>query len=258
MKKVYMIFIPRAAYYALKEAHNLDPYAKDTSLEFINNYFDNLQIMDAVLRARGDKAALSGGSQDKLSISRLSAQFTTFTTGGTLLTTPVNPDPESNAIPDQTGFDNMESYFVGIEGRPTPNMRANVEFNIVGNVATNPINELFYENRARPLTVDTPEGEAVLEDNNRLAVYQAEYEWETDIFKLKGFYRTGHYHWQYEGDFFGLYPEANYGPNLDIYNGVISGFELDGKGSLDGLKAAFGPNYGGAQILLLYSSIEKK
>ena len=239
-KGLYDLY-PRAAYYALKEAHQLDPYAEDTDLEFVNNYFDKIQIMEAVLKARGDKAALSGGSQEKLSISRLSAQFTTFTTGGTLITTPDNPDPNSNAFPDQLGFDNMESYFVGIEGRPSPNMRANVEFNIVGNVATNPINELFYENRARPLTVDTPEGEAVLDDNNRLAVYQAEYEWDHKAFKLKGFYRTGHYHWQYEGDFFGLYPEANYGPNLDIYNGVISGFELDGKGPVDGVKAAFGP-----------------
>ncbi|MEO1436877.1 MAG: hypothetical protein AAFV80_15165, partial [Bacteroidota bacterium] len=58
---------------------------------------------------------------------------------------------------------------------------------------------------------------------------------------LRGFYRTGHYHWQYEGDFFGIYPEANYGPNLDIYNGEILGIEVDGKKALDGLKIAFGP-----------------
>ena len=44
-----------------------------------------------------------------------------------------------------------------------------------------------------------------------------------------------------KGDFFGLYPEANYGPNLDIYNGEILGIEMDGKGVLKGLKAAFGP-----------------
>jgi hypothetical protein len=44
-------------------------------------------------------------------------------------------------------------------------------------------------------------------------------------FDLRGFYRKGHYHWAYEGDFW-LYPEANYGPNLDIYNGQIF---LDGK-----------------------------
>ncbi len=60
-------------------------------------------------------------------------------------------------------------------------------------------------------------------------------------FDVKGFYRTGHNHWGYDGDFFGLYPEANYGPNLDIYNGVISGFEIKGKDVLKGLDVAFGP-----------------
>ena len=56
--------------------------------------------------------------------------------------------------------------------------------------------------------------------------------------------------------FFGLYPEANYGPNLDIYNGEISGFEVDGKKALKGLKAAFGPQlWWGANpaFLLKYS-----
>ncbi len=43
----------------------------------------------------------------------------------------------------------MESYFIGIEGNPAPNMRANVNFNIVGNVAGNPIDEIFYENRVK-------------------------------------------------------------------------------------------------------------
>jgi hypothetical protein len=32
------------------------------------------------------------------------------------------------------------------------------------------------------------------------------------------------------------YPEANYGPNLDIYNGQILGFEIDGKRHLMVLK----------------------
>ncbi|RZV56658.1 MAG: hypothetical protein EX254_10585, partial [Flavobacteriaceae bacterium] len=75
-------------------------------------------------------------------------------------------------------------------------------------------------------------------------------------FHLKGFYRTGHYHWGYEGDFFGLYPEANYGPNLDIYNGEILGIEIDGKKALNGLKAAFGPQlWWGANpaVLLKYN-----
>ncbi|TBN04025.1 glycosidase [Hyunsoonleella flava] len=249
---------PRASYYTLKDAHALNPYGDGVNLEFIDNYFDNINIMDAVLRARGDKAALSGGDSDKLSISRLSAQFTTFNTGGSLITTPETADPDdAQTFPDQLGFDHMQSYFVGIQGKPAPNMTANVDFNILGNVASNPINEIFYENVGRPVNITNVEGDQVtLTDNNRVRVYQAEFEWKAKDFDLRGFYRTGHYHWAYEGDFFNLYPEANYGPNLDIYNGEILGVEVDGKGDLNGLKAAFGPQlWWGANptVLLKYS-----
>jgi hypothetical protein len=41
----------------------------------------------------------------------------------------------------------MESYFIGVQGNPSSNMRANVNFNVLGNVAENPIDEIFYENR---------------------------------------------------------------------------------------------------------------
>ncbi|GGE03935.1 glycosidase [Psychroflexus salis] len=232
---------PRAAYYALKEAHDFNPYAGEKDLSDLEIHFEKIEIMGAVLKARGDKAALGGGDSEKLSISRLSAQFSTFYTDGHLITTPDTPNPDSNAFPNQLGFDHMESYFVGVEAKPAPNMRAEVQFNIIGNVAENPIDEIFYENRSRNLIVDTPEGETILNDINRLNVYQAEYEWNAKHFDLRGFYRTNHYHWQYEGDIFGLYPEANYGPNLDIYGGEILGFEVDGKGVAEGLKAAFGP-----------------
>ncbi|WP_445735984.1 glycoside hydrolase family 2 TIM barrel-domain containing protein [Mariniflexile sp.] len=232
---------PRAAYYALKEAHQLNPYEKGVDADFVKNHFDNIQLMDAVLRARGDKAALSGGSSEKIRLSNLRVEFTTFNTGGSLLTTPKTPDPDNQTYPNQVGFDYMQSYFVGVEGNPTANMRAEVNFNIVGNVALNPIDEIFYENRARPYTVNTDNGNVDVTDPNRVQVYNASYEWNAKEFDLRGFYRTGHYHWGYEGDFFGLYPEANYGPNLDIYNGEILGVEVDGKGALNGFKAAFGP-----------------
>ena len=232
---------PRAAYYALKEAHKLNPYDKGTTLESVNDYFNGIQLMDAVLKARGDKAVLEAKQGGKIGISQLRAEFTTFNTGGSLLTTPSTAEPNSIAFPNETGFDHMQSYYVGIEGRPSPNMRANVNFNILGNVDANPINEIFYENRGRSISIDTNDGEVTLGDANRVQVYNAEFEWNTKHVDVKGFYRTGHNHWGYEGDFFGLYPEANYGPNLDIYNGEISGFEFDGKRSLNGLKAAFGP-----------------
>jgi hypothetical protein len=245
---------PRASYYALKEAHQLNPYGEGVDLDFVQNHFKNINLMDAVLRARGDKAALGGSDTEKLRISRLSANFTTFNTGGSLITTPDTPDPSGNTFPNQLGFDHMQSYFVGIEGNPSSNMRANVNFNVIGKVAENPIDEIFYENRGRPVTmIDGNNQEVIVNDINRVNVYDAEFEWNAKDFDLRGFYRTGHYHWQYEGDFFGLYPEANYGPNLDIYGGEILGAEIDGKGIFDGLKAAIGPQlWWGANPTMLF------
>ncbi|GAK75434.1 hypothetical protein JCM19296_1026 [Nonlabens ulvanivorans] len=248
---------PRAAYYTLKEVHKLNPYGSNIDLNFVDNYFKNINLMDAVLRARGDKAAMSGGgNSEKIRISNLSAKFTTFSTGGSLITTPEVADPNSDAVPDEQGFDHMQSYFIGVEGNPAANMRAEVNVNILGNVAENPINEIFYENRGRQITVDSQDGAIDLIDQNRVQIYNASYEWNAKDFDARGFYRTGHYHWGYEGDFFGLYPEANYGPNLDIYNGETLGMEVDGKRALKGFKAAFGPQlWWGANpaILLKYS-----
>ncbi|MFT5619171.1 MAG: hypothetical protein ACI85I_002413 [Arenicella sp.] len=237
---MYQLY-PRAAYYSLAEAHKLNPYAEGTTLESIGEYFKTIKLSDAVIKARSDKSALQGEQGGKLRISELRAEFSTFITGGKLTTTPDDSDPNNPVFPNEKGFDNMESFYVGIEARPAENVRANVVFNVVGNVAQNPIDAIFYENRARPVAVTTSTGsvDAVLD---RVQVYRAEYTWDSKHFELKGFYRTGHYHWAYEGDFFGLYPEANYGPNIDIYNGLSPrGMEITGKKAFDGFKVAYGP-----------------
>ena len=95
----------------------------------------------------------------------------------------------------------MQSYFIGVEGNPSANMKANVNFNILGHVAENLINEIFYENRGRAQNIVTDEGEATTTDVNRVQIYNASYKWTAKDFELRGFYRTGHYHWGYEGDF---------------------------------------------------------
>ncbi len=239
-KGLYQLY-PRAAYYVLKDIHQFDPYANGTNLASMNNYFNKSQIIDASLRARGDKAALASKDGDILKISNLRAEFTTFNTGGSLITTPDTDDPATTNYPNELGFDHMESYFIGVEGNPTANMTANVNVNILGRVAENPINEIFYENRGRAQQITTKDGTVLMNDINRIQVYNASYKWNAKDFEVRGFYRSGHYHWGYEGDFFALYSEANYGPNLDLYNGETLGFEVDGKRSLNGLKAAFGP-----------------
>ncbi len=238
---LYQLY-PRAAYYALQEAHKTDPYGEGVTNSTIEAYFDNIQIMNAVTRARGDRAALQAAQGGKLKVKSLRAEFSTFITGGDLITTPSDPDPNAQVYPDEKGFDRMESYFVGIEAKPSANITASATFNILGNVPENPINEIFYENRGRPTVINSPNGPVTVSDFNRVQVYQAEYKWNSKLFDLTGFYRTGHYHWGYEGDFFGLYPEANYGPNLDIYQGLApNGIEVEGKRSFKGLKVAFGP-----------------
>ena len=247
---------PRAAYYSLQEAHRINPYDEGVTSTSVAKHFSNISLMDGVLRARGGKATM--GSNEKISLSNLRAEFTTFNTGGDLLTTPSIADPENTGYPNRTGFDHMQSYFIGVQAQPSANMRAEVNVNVLGNVAANPIDEIFYENRNRPVVVNTDDGNVTLTDNNRVQVYNASFDWKSDAFDVRGFYRTGHYHWQYEGDVFGLYPEANYGPNLDIYGGEILGIEVDGKGVLEGLKAAFGPQlwWGANPALLLKYSTE--
>ena len=249
---------PRAAFYALKEAHDYNPYGPGASETTLNAHFGDIELMEAVTKARADKAALDAQQGGKLEISRLTAEFSTFNTGGSLVRTPENADPTSDLFPNQLGFDHMQSFFVGIEANPTPNLRANVEFNILGNVALNPINEVFYENRGRPEVVNTVDGPLTINDNNRISLYRTDISWNHDYFDMTAFYRTGHYHWGYEGDFFGLYPEANYGPNIDIYNGTAPlGVEFEGKKELEGLTLAMGPElWWGANpaILLKYST----
>ncbi len=239
-KGFYQLY-PRAAYYVLKEIHKFNPFSSNADKEKLKTLFDGANLMDATLRARADKAALASNDGGILKISNLRAEFTTFNTGGSLISTPKSDDPDTANYPNKLGFDHMQSYFIGIEGNPSANMKANVNFNVLGRVAENPINEIFYENRGRAQSFDTPDGPMMVNDFNRVQVYNASYKWNAKDFDLKGFYRTGHYHWGYEGDFFALYSEANYGANLDLYNGETLGFEIDGKRSLKGFKAAFGP-----------------
>ncbi|HDS01499.1 MAG TPA: hypothetical protein ENO07_05710 [candidate division Zixibacteria bacterium] len=178
----------------------------------------------------------------KVRISGLRIEFETISTGGERVSTPDNPDPDRPGYPSFRGFDHLQSYYSEIEAKPSENVRGVLTLNYLGHVPENPIDEIFYENRGRVKTVLTDEGTMELNDIERLKVYNASISWEDQWFNAEGFYRSGHYHWGYEGDFFGLYREANYGPNIDIYNADAPlGFEFAGKKAIDGLKSAIGP-----------------
>ncbi|MEJ2721099.1 MAG: glycosidase, partial [bacterium] len=240
MRGLYYVY-PRAAYYALRRAFQLDPYAPGTTLDVIRSHFDTIQPMSAALQARSDRADLLAESLQRVHVSGLRLEFETYNTGGSHISTPPAETPQAT-LPAFLGFDHQQSFYTDFEVRPAENVTGNLSLNILGNVAVNRIDEIFYENRGRRRTIEI-DGEPVdLPGRERVRVYRARAEWDDHWFRLEGFYRTGHTHWGYEGDFFGLYRDAFYGENLDIYNGDAPvGVEISAKRWMDGFKLAFGP-----------------
>ena len=233
---------PRAAYYALREAYTLDAYAPETDLAAIRAHFAAIDPVDAELQARGDRSALRTSALELVRMTELRMELETYSTGGERISTPESRGAAGTVYPSFRGFDTKQSFYGGFEVNPAPNLAAGFAVNVLGEVPENPIDEIFYENRGRPRRVVTDEGVVELNDVGRVAIYSASVAWDEPHFRLDGFYRTGHYHWGYEGDFFGLYREANYGPNIDIYNGIAPvGVEVTGKRSLSGLTVAYGP-----------------
>jgi len=238
---LYQLY-PRAAYYALKEAHGINPYADGITLELLNNHFSNIELMNAVITARGDKASLLGEGTKLVRFSGLRLNMETISTGGNHITTPETAVKGKQSYPAFQGYDHMKSFYGKIDFNPAPNVTGYASFNILGHVPVNTIDEIFYENRGRSKRVQGEDEMITLKGIERVALYKADFIWDARWFNLHAFYRSGHYHWGYEGDFFGLYPEANYGPNIDIYNGIAPmGYEVDGKKSLDGITVAYGP-----------------
>jgi hypothetical protein len=233
---------PRAAYYALRRAFRLDPYAPETDLAVIREHFGAIHPKVAELEARSDRAARVAESLKRVHLADVRLELETISNGGKRISTPKAP-ARSSEYPSFRGFDHMQSFYVDFEANPAANVMGTLSLNILGNVPTNPIDEIFYENRGRRKSVQGTEGEEIeLEGIQRVKVYQAGVSWDSRWFLLDGFYRTGHFHWGYEGDFFGLYQDAFYGENIDIYNGEAPvGFEITGKKDLNGLKVAFGP-----------------
>lgn len=240
-KGLYDLY-PRAAYFVLKDAFALDAYAPSTNLDAIRAHFAAIDPMGAAVAASGERASdiASGVARGRLSGLRI--QLETIGTGGERITTPPASAPQT-ALPAFRGYDKLQSFYADFEGRPTDNVTGTVSINVLGNVPTNPINEIFYEKRGIPKSLLGADYTPVqVTTGERVKVHHATVAWEDRYFVLDGFYRTGHYHWGYEGDFFGLYRDAYYGVNTDIYDADAPvGFEMTGRRQFDGLKLAYGP-----------------
>jgi hypothetical protein len=229
---------PRPAYYMLREAFQLDPYHPDTSLPVIRSHFASIDPAEFVSRAESGILGQKVADLQKVQITDLRLELTSF----------VSQQTDENGV-QTTIFDHMENFWLGVRAEPTRDVSADMRVSILGNTPDNRIDELYWEAAGAERLVTDDEGQlADLSPLQRVRVHDAGFSWNHRAFRMKGYYRQGHFHWGYEGDFFGLYREANYGPNPDIYQAAVPiGVEVEGKGPLDGVKLAMGPQvYWGA------------
>jgi hypothetical protein len=237
---------PRTAYYALRAAFNLQAYDPTTTPAVIDGHFAAIDLDDLAHNYKADKAVAATEAFDKIRLVDAFLRLETYKTGGNHLWT------RADVPGGGKGFDHLETFNATIQLKPTAKVTGTVELNVLGNVAQNPIDEIFYERSGKPVSVVTgvttnPDGTTTtttksLSGLDRVRVYKASMQWDDKWFHLDGFFRTGHYHWAAEGDLFNLYREANYGTAIDVYNAdAPSGFEVAGKRELSGLKVAIGP-----------------
>lgn len=224
----------RPAAYVLQDIYKLSAYHPATDAELIESHFSTIEpsVYTPVYQGNYAQAQQKEKQRFGLKNSRVELSFIGSQT----------PEFDWN-------MDHMESVYTTIEANPVGGVTTEIDLNILGNVAANPIDELFYESRGRQVTLEDADGEAVQwTDRDRLALYRIGVNWNHPNFDMHAFYRDGHYHWGYEGDFFHFYQEANYGANIDIYQANVPiGAEFTFKKELSGLKLAVGPQlYWGA------------
>ncbi len=237
---------PRTSYYVLQQAFRLDPYGPATTPEVIRARFGEIRLSEYTHRYATGRAIADVADLKTVRLGNVRMNYESSISNG---------DAQTKRGKGRW-LGHTESFWTDFEIDNGGDLRGRLSIHGVGAVGQNRLDNIFYENRALervlPAAGEAPSREARAVAD-RFAVYGAEFTIDQPSFTLEGFFRTGHFHWGYEGDFFGLYPEANYGPNLDTYNGQApNGFEITGKGRWEGWKLAIGPElWWGANAALL-------
>ncbi|MEM6731748.1 MAG: hypothetical protein AAF658_09335, partial [Myxococcota bacterium] len=261
-EKGFFRLYPRASYFVLQKGYELDPYAPDTTLEKVRAHWGALSAKAVAIPYEVQKVQNDVEELSILKVSQLTIDLRSYYTDGALLDVSavdefgVDFGFTNNRERQRKQVQSLQSFTIGVETNPAKGVKAEANFNVLGNVATNLINEIYYERRALTTRIQNdlaPTQTAAIPGLDRVRVYNAKLTWDDTYFELEGFFRTGHYHWGYEGDFFGLRPETYYGQSIDIYNADVPiGFEVTGKRELDGFKLLFGQEvYWGANPLVM-------
>ena len=236
---------PRPAYFALQRAFELDPYKMDLTKDAIADHYRKIMpaSFEPLTRAYQADAKINALSKAFISDARFLMSFHGST----------RPELATDDF-NQTKMDHMQSLYTTFTFNPSSKLRTNATLNVIGNVAQNRIDELFLRKPGKAISIHRPGRNPTLDSRRRTnqkfttLTLNGKPPWG----KTTGYFRKGHFHWGNEGDFFGFYPEAYYGPNIDIYNvDVPLGLEIEGKKMFDGLKIAAGPQVLGANPLVM-------
>ncbi len=235
---------PRPAYFLLQDIFAINPVSTERSSwekRIASLEPRNYEPQSEALRASGRLADL-----EKIYLKSASLRMESIQSSGRN----TNKTQREGWAPQ----DHMESVTMEWGWRPDPRLEASAAIHVLGHVARNKMDEIFYENRGVPIQVKGEDGKTVtLSDGERVKLHRAQFQWNEDAFLLEGFYRAPHGHWADEGDFFGLYQETYDMAGIDRYNSdAPNGFVFTGKAHLEGWKVAFGPQiYWGAKPMAI-------
>ena len=246
---------PRAAYDTLSAIWALDPYMHKKAA--FNQAIDELNM---------DYFALKGEVRLLKSENTERKQKLSFT-GGSLQAELVLKGQEQDITErgeNGTEFSDGQMIFLDFGFQPSDKIDGQFTLNILGNVADKEPLEIQYGRRGLPAVINTEvliddefvESPVVIDDRERVEIYDFDATYQGENFDLTAFYHTPRYHWKHEGDFFGLVAEATDLSGMDIWNSKApEGVEFAGKGKFEGLKILAGPEvYWGAnpKIVIKY------
>jgi len=223
------VLLPRPAVDALTQVWRLDPYGLDPAVRQAS-----FAAIEPALALPTYELALQAQNP-----------VLQLVDAGLLLSTTTAQDSRRDPAPT---FGHTEAARLVFGLRPSPAFSADVGLHMLGGVAGNSLDPLTWETRGGTLMPEDPApgapppAQLTVEGADRLRIETIQAHWETNTFELRAFHRVGHGHWADQGDVFGLYREAWYGPNIDTYAAEVpSGVEVVGAGPLRAFALAMGP-----------------
>ncbi|MBT8337861.1 MAG: glycosidase, partial [Gemmatimonadetes bacterium] len=125
---------PRAAYYALQQAYELDPYGQGVDIASIRAHFSDISPVGTELMARADRATLLGQRTSLARFSGMRMEFETYSTGGDGISTPDEAGRPTDQSPGFQGFDTKQSFYASFQANPASNIQADLTVNLLGAV----------------------------------------------------------------------------------------------------------------------------